>query len=81
MSRLAIIKEARGKISFSSIIFSACMVARSHGATILLIEILPQNLNLFKRQGFQEVGEPIKDLTVQSINNQESIVIPMQKKL
>ncbi len=81
MSRLAIIKEARGKISFNNIVFSACMVARSYGATTLLAEILPPNLNLFKRQGFEEVGEPIKDITVQSINNQESIVIPMQKRL
>ena len=81
MSRLAIIREARGKISFSNIIFSASMVARSYGATTLLIEILPQNLNLFKRQGFEPVGEPIKDLTVQSIKNPESIVIPMQKQL
>lgn len=81
MSRLAIIKEARGKISFSNIIFSACMVARSYGAATLLAEILPPNLNLFKRQGFEQVGEPIKDITVQSINNPESIVIPMQKQL
>ncbi|MGB5632835.1 MAG: GNAT family N-acyltransferase [Waterburya sp.] len=81
MSRLAIIKEARGKIIFNKIIFSACIVAKSYGATTLLIEILPQNLHLFQRQGFEQIGEPIKDITVRSINNKESIVIPMQKHL
>lgn len=81
MSRLAIIKEARGKIIFSKIIFSACMVAKSYGAKTLLAEILPQNLHLFQRQGFEKVGNPIKDITVKSSTNQEAIVIPMQKYL
>lgn len=57
------------------------MVAKSYGAKTLLIEILPQNLNLFKRQGFEQVGEAIKDITVKSDDNRESVVIPMQKYL
>ncbi len=79
MSRLVIAKKKRGKIPFGNIISSACQVGKQHGATLLVVAILPRNLPLFQRYGFTRVGDPLYDATVKSNNGKESIVVPMTK--
>ena len=81
MSRLVLLKEKRGKIPFSKIFSSARRIAKQHEASTLLVAILPRNLLLFKRYGFSQVGPPISDPTVESIDTEEAIVIPMQMAL
>ncbi|MEM9927292.1 MAG: GNAT family N-acyltransferase [Cyanobacteria bacterium P01_D01_bin.50] len=81
MSRLVMLKENRGKIPFSKIIFSACQVGKQHNASIMVIAILPHNLPLFKRYGFSQVGEPLYDPSVKSTDTKEPVVIPMQIRL
>ncbi|NEP62099.1 MAG: GNAT family N-acetyltransferase [Symploca sp. SIO2G7] len=78
MSRLVLLKEKRGTIPFSKIIYSACEVAKQHNASILLAAILPRNFPLFKRYGFSQVGLPLYDSSVKSIDTEESVIIPMQ---
>ena len=78
MSRLVILKEKRGKIPFGRIISSAAKIAKQHNNSILVVAILPHNLPLFQRYGFSQVGSPLYDPSVKSINTKESVVIPMQ---
>lgn len=80
-SRLVLLKEKRGKIPFSKIVYSACELAKQHQASTLLVAILPRNFNLFKKYGFSQIGPPLSDPTVESINAEEAVVIPMQKLL
>lgn len=77
MSRLVILKDYRGKVPFSKIVYSACEVAKKVQMSKLVIAILPQNLSLFKRYGFQQSGETLYDSSVKSSDNKESIIIPM----
>ena len=78
MSRLVLLKEKRGKIPFSKIIFSACTIAKQHDASVLVAAILPRNVPLFQRYGFSRSGPPLHDPSVESVDTEESIVIPMQ---
>lgn len=77
MSRLVMRKDYRGKVPFHRIIHSAREVAKKSQVSQLAIAILPQNLRLFRRHGFQQYGEPLYDYSVQSTDNKESIIIPM----
>ncbi|MEB3341536.1 GNAT family N-acyltransferase [Okeania sp.] len=79
MSRLVLLKEKRGKIPFSQVFSSARNAAKEHyNASTLVVAILPQNVSLFKRYGFSQVGEPLHDPTVKSTDKNESVIIPMQ---
>ncbi len=78
MSRLVLLKEKRGKIPFSKIVDSARNVAAQNNASILVAAILPQNVPLFKRYGFSQVGQPLHDHSVESGGGEESVVVPMQ---
>ena len=78
MSRLVILKEQRGKIPFKKIIVSACNIAKEHGASILVVALLPCNVTLFKRNGFSQVGSPLSDPSVDSGNTEEAVIVPMQ---
>lgn len=78
MSRLVILKEKRGKIPFSKIIFSARSIAKQNNASILVVALLPRNLPLFKRHGFSQAGPPLHDPSVESVNSKESVIIPMK---
>lgn len=80
-SRLVMIKNYRGKVPFSKIVYFCCETARKFQMSDLVIAILPQNLRLFKRHGFQQYGEPLYDYSVKSSDNEESIIIPMIIKL
>ncbi|NEP43056.1 MAG: GNAT family N-acetyltransferase [Okeania sp. SIO2H7] len=80
-SRLVSLKEKRGKIPFSKIVYSACELAKQHQASTLLVAILPRNFNLFKRYGFSQIGPPLSDPTVESMEAEEAVVIPMRKPL
>lgn len=81
MSRLVMLKEKRGKIPFRKIIFSACNLAKQHGASLLIVALLPRNVPLFKRNGFSQVGAPLSDPSVDSSNTQEAVIVPMQIKI
>lgn len=81
MSRLVVLKDKRGKIPFRKIISSACMLAKQHGASILVAAILPCNRFLFERQGFSQVGPALLDPSVESANTEEAVILPMQKHL
>jgi len=78
MSRLVLLKEKRGKIPFSKIIYSACNVTAQNNASILVAAILPQNVPLFKRYGFSQVGQPLHDHSVKSTSAEPSVIVPMQ---
>ena len=81
MSRLVVLKEKRGIIPFSKIISSTRKVAKEHNASIILAEILPQNVPIFKRYGFSMAGAPVLDPSVKSIYSKEPLVYPMQMYL
>ncbi|MEO1427498.1 MAG: GNAT family N-acetyltransferase [Cyanobacteria bacterium J06633_8] len=81
MSRLVLLKDKRGKIPFSKIIFSACSVAAEHNASILVAAILPRNVPLFKRQGFLQMGQPINDPSVESTDGEDAVIVPMYKRI
>ena len=81
MSRLVLLKDKRGKIPFSKIISSACSVAAQHNASILVAAILPRNVLLFKRQGFLQMGPPINDPSVESIDTEDAVIFPMYKRI
>ncbi|NET88052.1 MAG: GNAT family N-acetyltransferase [Kamptonema sp. SIO1D9] len=81
MSRLVLLKEKRGKIPFSKIIYSASNLAREHNACTLLVAILPRNFNLFKKYGFLQIGAPLSDPTVESTDTEKAVIIPMYKPL
>lgn len=81
MSRLVLLKDKRGQIPFSKIIFSACSVAAQHKASILVAAILPRNVPLFKRQSFSQLGLPIKDPSVQSTDTEDAVIVPMYRRI
>ena len=81
MSRLVLLKEKRGKIPFSKIFFSACTIAKQNETSTLLVAILPRNFPLFKRYGFSQIGPPLSDFTVESVDTEEAVIIPMHKPL
>lgn len=78
MSRLALLKEKRGKIPFSKIVYSACHIAAQKNAAILVAAILPRNVPLFQRYGFSRVGQPLIDPSIKSAGAEESAIVPMQ---
>lgn len=77
MSRLVVRQESRGKVPFRQIIASACEIAEQHQASVMLAALLPQNLTLFKRYGFSQVGPPLRDSTVDSSDAEDGAVIPV----
>lgn len=79
MSRLVLLKKYRGKIPFYKIIESACDVAAQNEASVLLAAIIPQNVRLFKRQGFMQVGEPIPDPSLGDGDAKDAVIHPMYK--
>ena len=81
MSRLVMLQEQRGKIPFRHIISSACRVAKQHDASIILVALLPHNRPLFKRYGFSQVGPALPDPSVESMDTEEAVIIPMQKHI
>lgn len=81
MSRLALVKEKRGQVPFKKIIDSACQMALEHGASVIIVALLPWNVPLFARQGFVKIGPPLFDASVQSINGENSVIVPMYKNI
>lgn len=78
MSRLVVLKEKRGKIPFSKIVYSACQVAEQNNASRIVAAILPRNVPLFKRYGFSPAGAPLNDPSVESSDIEEAVIVPMQ---
>ena len=78
MSRLALLKEKRGKIPFSKIVYSACHITAQNNASILIAAILPRNVPLFQRHGFSRIGQPLLDPSIHSAAAEESVIVPMQ---